>query len=150
MLFSRDTEGEGNVLSACKGRHERGAPEVVAVATPWGFYENDRAFGANGEYANAPDHPNFLEFFTSMERFIQTIVGRAVFVFLGVGVGALTGALARHQIKLEDNMLLQLCNACKSCLLLEASAADRKGEGMSRVQPLQHGALSILQTVSRK
>ena len=48
-------------------------------------------------------------------------------------------------------MLLQLCNACKSCLVLEApSPADRRGEGTSRLQPLQHGALGVLQTVSRR
>lgn len=59
-------------------------------------------------------------------------------------------ALAR-QVRLEDNVLLQLCNACKSCLTLEApSPADRRGEGTSRLQPLQHGALGVLQTVSRR
>ncbi|CAM9759776.1 unnamed protein product, partial [Ectocarpus sp. 8 AP-2014] len=55
------------------------------------------------------------------------------------------------RVRLEDNVLLQLCSACKTCLVLEApSPADRRGEGTSRLQPLQHGALGVLQTVSRK
>lgn len=60
-------------------------------------------------------------------------------------------SLPVRQVRLEDNVLLQLCNACKSCLVLEAtSPLDRRGEGTSRLQPLQHGALGVLQTVSRK
>lgn len=55
------------------------------------------------------------------------------------------------QVRLEDNVLLLLCNACKTCLVLEApSPADRRGEGTSRLQPLQHGALGVLQTVSKR
>eukprot|EP00752_Nemacystus_decipiens_P012313 g10918.t1 len=64
-------------------------------------------------------------------------------------LGLLDSLVSR--VRLEDNMLLQLCNACKTCLVLEApSPADRRGEGTSRLQPLQHGALGVLQTVSRK
>ncbi|CAN0043309.1 unnamed protein product, partial [Ectocarpus sp. 13 AM-2016] len=34
------------------------------------------------------------------------------------------------RVRLEDNVLLQLCSACKTCLVLEApSPADRRGEG---------------------
>lgn len=57
---------------------------------------------------------------------------------------------AAGQVKLEDRVLLQLCSACKSCLLLEASPSDKRGGGMSRIQPLQHGALGMLQSVTRR
>ncbi|CAN0464906.1 unnamed protein product, partial [Laminaria digitata] len=53
------------------------------------------------------------------------------------------------RVRLQDNVLLQLTNACKSCLLLEASS-DKRGEGTSRLQPLHHGALGVFQTVSRR
>lgn len=55
-----------------------------------------------------------------------------------------------RKVKLEDNVLLQLCNVGKSCLLMEGSASDRRGEGSSRLQPLHQGALGIFQTVARK
>lgn len=57
---------------------------------------------------------------------------------------------AAVQVKLEDRVLLQLCSACKSCLLLEASPSDKRGSSISRLQPLQHGALGMLQSVTRR